>query len=591
MKLQSDFRIFNSSANLLRQLELTNMRDLDIRYIKKAFALFATILCMCGLERLPAQGNYPRVSYQFDYEVEFDDAFVLKSGNIIFSTSTGIIVKIDRNGQVMDTTYRGLNYEFPIEPLTDSTFIIAYNVNQCDISSYTIFCLMDTNLQLIWRTAAMNGNPENLFGNISRLSDTSFIISSDYGGMRLYYSDSTTNSEFDNSFWFPDSLVDRLGPSLPAGGDDFIHTHGNTITLYTYKPFGKAHWNKKTLIFTKRISGLEYHPGGGYGITSGSQLIFLTAGNDIRKNINLSAGFHKIVAMESDSHFFYLVGYDTISGISRLAKYDSAGNQIWISTFGNKAITPVAVMLHDTMVTVAGNEKRIPYYSHNAFVWNFSRGTGQTTLPISEATIDTVSIDSVFIDKWRNAKLRLSVDLRNSGADTLNSVYIFVYSQTDWCDAEGTRLRFDSLAIPPGSSAILKTNLMLFSYLLHQMSTWQTEILHVLVRAPNDDLDADVSDDLYLFTHGLVSRGEEFASELVKVWPNPTSGILELEIRNTVGHSCSATICDPLGRVICRSEEFSKETEIDLSAFQNGIYCCKITSRNSSETVPVILIK
>ncbi len=563
--------------------------DRYIGFLLKAVAVLAAMICMSANHLLLSQGNYPRVSYQFDYTVDLEDAFVLKSGNIIFSTREGIIVKIDRNGLVLDTMNRGENYSFPIEALTDSTFIISYNLNYCDISSYPFYCLVDTNLKIIWKTNYMHGNSDNLFGNISRISDSSFIVSSEYGGMRLYYGDSTTNPEFDSTFWDPGDNTNAWGIGLPAGGEDFIHSHGKIITLYEYKPFSTKIWKSKSQIFASEISGLEYHPAGGYAIASGSELIFLTADNEIRKTMVLSSEFDTIMAMESDSLYFYLTGRDTSNGILRLAKYDSSGSLVWITYFGNKVLSPISVLLRDSMVAVTGNEYR-SYYCRHAFVWNFSRTSGLTQHPNSNATIDSVSIDSVSYSGSHSNKLRLDVKIRNSGSDTLNSIYLTIASRAEWCFHEGTRIRFDSLCLTPGSNISIQTNLMNFNFLLHYLYAWENRILKVIVSGPNEDLDADPSDDLYLFEHGLVGRSAEVEREMIKVWPNPTSGNVNISFDDNSFRPVLVSLHDPLRKFLEKLIYTNNSFDLDLNDYPSGIYFLEIEKGDNRIARKIILV-
>ena len=96
---------------------------------------------------------------------------------------------------------------------------------------------------------------------------------------------------------------------------------------------------------------------------------------------------------------------------------------------------------------------------------------------------------------------------------------------------------------------------------------------------------------------GNTLTGEEQLAEgtvestLFKVWPNPTHGDVTIEISKTC-QSCNSSfeIYGPLGeRILTRSMNGEKKTEISLQGHASGIYFIRLSKGKESATAKIIL--
>ena len=71
----------------------------------------------------------------------------------------------------------------------------------------------------------------------------------------------------------------------------------------------------------------------------------------------------------------------------------------------------------------------------------------------------------------------------------------------------------------------------------------------------------------------------------VKVYPNPTTGIVQISTAETV----KVTVVDMLGKVVYENASVDAQTQINLSSFQKGIYMAKIVGENTIQTEKIIL--
>ena len=80
-----------------------------------------------------------------------------------------------------------------------------------------------------------------------------------------------------------------------------------------------------------------------------------------------------------------------------------------------------------------------------------------------------------------------------------------------------------------------------------------------------------------------------------QVFPNPSSGIINLSVNNKEAKDLTITVCSLLGETVyySREDRFQGELtkQIDLSHFANGIYFIKVAENNKSYTKKIILHK
>lgn len=75
------------------------------------------------------------------------------------------------------------------------------------------------------------------------------------------------------------------------------------------------------------------------------------------------------------------------------------------------------------------------------------------------------------------------------------------------------------------------------------------------------------------------------AIEKVRLYPNPTTGIVQISTAETV----KVTVVDMLGKVVYENASVDAQTQINLSSFQKGIYMAKIVGENTTQTEKIIL--
>jgi hypothetical protein len=78
----------------------------------------------------------------------------------------------------------------------------------------------------------------------------------------------------------------------------------------------------------------------------------------------------------------------------------------------------------------------------------------------------------------------------------------------------------------------------------------------------------------------------QFSMGSLNVYPNPTSGILTVEMANNSGLSIEVT--DVTGRVIKTATSNSDRTNLDMGSMANGIYYVKIKSSASTEVIKMV---
>ena len=77
-----------------------------------------------------------------------------------------------------------------------------------------------------------------------------------------------------------------------------------------------------------------------------------------------------------------------------------------------------------------------------------------------------------------------------------------------------------------------------------------------------------------------VSGITEFSSLITAVFPNPTSGILSLEVNET-GKEIQYELVDLTGRILTSSNILTTQTTIDLTSFASGEYLLNISSQST----------
>ena len=105
-------------------------------------------------------------------------------------------------------------------------------------------------------------------------------------------------------------------------------------------------------------------------------------------------------------------------------------------------------------------------------------------------------------------------------------------------------------------------------------------------------LGAGLTQDIHFFT---CETGDLSAAvnELVKdfgfsVYPNPSTGLLSIQVTNTVG-PLRCTVLNSVGQLILEKGLSGTESEIDLQGMESGIYFIRVQSEGHSKTERVII--
>lgn len=85
-------------------------------------------------------------------------------------------------------------------------------------------------------------------------------------------------------------------------------------------------------------------------------------------------------------------------------------------------------------------------------------------------------------------------------------------------------------------------------------------------------------------TEALSKASFDNASK-IKLYPNPSTGIVKVNTENTV----SVIVTDIMGKVVYSFDNVTKDTPLNLSSLQKGIYLAKIIDGGSEQTQKIIL--
>jgi len=72
----------------------------------------------------------------------------------------------------------------------------------------------------------------------------------------------------------------------------------------------------------------------------------------------------------------------------------------------------------------------------------------------------------------------------------------------------------------------------------------------------------------------------------VKVFPNPASGIVNIELKN--GKDKSIAVLDITGRVVLANSDKNDSVKLDISTLSNGIYYVRIQSQNATDIIKLV---
>jgi hypothetical protein len=91
----------------------------------------------------------------------------------------------------------------------------------------------------------------------------------------------------------------------------------------------------------------------------------------------------------------------------------------------------------------------------------------------------------------------------------------------------------------------------------------------------------DESYDPCATSNKRIAKQEDIQSDLaINIYPNPTNGLVNLDMKGLEDLPVSISIMDINGREMLRQECFESSTTLDLTAYKSGIYVCRVYQGN-----------
>ena len=90
-----------------------------------------------------------------------------------------------------------------------------------------------------------------------------------------------------------------------------------------------------------------------------------------------------------------------------------------------------------------------------------------------------------------------------------------------------------------------------------------------------------------IFDPSLISDVSDLKQNKFNIFPNPTNGLLNIELGNTETHIIS--IYNVLGQILLSESVNAISTVIDLSSFEKGVYMIELVCQNEKFTRQIVL--
>jgi hypothetical protein len=82
---------------------------------------------------------------------------------------------------------------------------------------------------------------------------------------------------------------------------------------------------------------------------------------------------------------------------------------------------------------------------------------------------------------------------------------------------------------------------------------------------------------------------ENFDSIIFNVYPNPTKGLINIDLSKGSDSKSKMLITDALGRIVMSQDLAQGNNSIDLSSYQKGVYIINVQSDGLTQTKKIIL--
>jgi hypothetical protein len=85
-----------------------------------------------------------------------------------------------------------------------------------------------------------------------------------------------------------------------------------------------------------------------------------------------------------------------------------------------------------------------------------------------------------------------------------------------------------------------------------------------------------------LVTVNICTSVQELFSDKVSVYPNPTTGLLNITLTGALGQHTTIELYDAIGKLVVKQSLTDELNSINISDLTNGIYLFKILSNTTA---------
>ncbi|MDG1477116.1 MAG: T9SS type A sorting domain-containing protein, partial [Vicingaceae bacterium] len=97
-----------------------------------------------------------------------------------------------------------------------------------------------------------------------------------------------------------------------------------------------------------------------------------------------------------------------------------------------------------------------------------------------------------------------------------------------------------------------------------------------------------IANDTIDVTFSNLTNIEDFSLQNLKIFPNPTNGIINIEFENKYSKNINIQVFNIYGKVILNEKNKSQKITINLKSYTNGIYFVKLYNENDNKTFKII---
>ena len=464
--------------------------------------------------------------------------------------------------------------------LPDGRIFGSFSKWECDFCLGTNIFMLDLQGNELW-TKELDDTFRNgcFYGTFSSLNDDGNIVS--------YGKDSILTIDLDGN------ILSRTHLFIPAdGGTSYIvqWNQGEQVyrsfrdTIYSINENGEV--LGKLPIGTTKLSGLAL----------GDSMSFVVLKNRVKMMRDFEfVGSDYVTTMDIQHAFIkndrlYLAGRE--GNENMVGSLDLKLQDPQFMSWGNRFLSVTGFSGIDSILFISGYEQAGPYHT-TPFIKTISDNFFLQPLKF-DAEVVSVSADSAFgsvktffpnpmdsTTTYDNAVWtikNLQAVVRNNGTDlikgfTLNTERSVRIGCSEFPTVSSKEFIFD---LPPGKDTTIvwgdKNEMGLFP----NMDLPDEVDFCFWVSSPNERLDVDNTNDLQCETitiRDVTSVKSPFQSDALTLYPNPTSGMLNLEIDDPSFRVGEIQIFDPFGKLVfAQPFQPSVSNSLDVSELSPGVY-------------------